>query len=611
MVDNMKDYNIIIEEKRRILNRPITGVIQEDRIWEQWYSAEAMNSSFPKMNQRDYLFECNKDYPNQVILNNRGQKKWTVRQFEAEVDKMSNIIKYGYGIGKGDIVCTISLSTPELVFLKYACATVGAITCHLNFFDADKVLDDENSLFSQICELKPKMVFYLDYLESKVCDVLNRKEIQNVVKVRLPLCHSTRLLSPERVALALLRSKNKKEKSVKGANSYKEFLKKYDGTKTKVESVYEPGLPCNIAFTSGTTGKNKAVLISHDADNALAFQQMLADRLNFDRGTKQLALVPPFLAFWDADIIHCTLCLGAETILELNLSYEKIPGYIKKYRPNMGIWSQWLWDSILHLPEKQLKEVSKNLNGVIVGGERAEINQQISFYEKTGVLQNVGFGATEVNTTFSYTIPNCKVLGSAGVPMPFCNVRILDSEGNNCTYNVPGRLYIATPAMMLGYYGRPDLTAEALSTDEKGIIWYNTKDYAYVDENGCLYVLDRDKEPVLINVNDGQEQVNLLDLVEKVKPERCIKICKLTSYEGRMMLHVVLDEFYDIKKEEAIKNIIRRIKDNLPEKHYPDVIRVLAALPRTSVGKVDYPKLNDETVEIFEKTKICGKLNLL
>ena len=53
------------------------------------------------------------------------------------------------------------------------------------------------------------------------------------------------------------------------------------------------------------------------------------------------------------------------------------------------------------------------------------------------------------------------------------------------------------------------------------------------------------------------------------------------------------------------------IKENLPEKHYPDVIRVLAALPRTSVGKVDYPKLNDETVEIFAKTKICGKLNLL
>lgn len=95
-----------------------------------------MNSSFPKMNQRDYLFECNKDYPNQVILNNRGQKKWTVRQFEAEVDKMSNILKYGFGISKGDIVCTISLSTPELVFLKYACATVGAITCHLNFFDS-------------------------------------------------------------------------------------------------------------------------------------------------------------------------------------------------------------------------------------------------------------------------------------------------------------------------------------------------------------------------------------------------------------------------------------------------------------------------------------------
>lgn len=419
------------------------------------------------------------------------------------------------------------------------------------------------------------------------------------------------MISIERMALALLRQNNKKGKCVKDATNFKLFLRKYNKNMPKVASVYEPGLPCNIAFTSGTTGKNKAVLISHDADNALAYQHLLADRFGFERGTRHLALVPPFLAFWDADIIHCTLCLGAETILELNLSYEKIPQYITKYRPNMGIWSQWLWDSILHLPEKKLKEVSKNLCGVIVGGERAEINQQISFYERTGVLQSVGFGATKVNTTFSYTIPNCKVLGSAGIPMPFCNVKILDPQGKNCTYNVPGRLYLATPAMMLGYYGRPDLTDGVLSRDEKGTLWYDTKDYAYVDNNGCLYVLDRDKEPVPIQVDGTQEMVNLLDLVEKIKPERCIKICKLTAYKGMMMLHVVFDEFYDITSEEATKNVIHRIKENLPEKYYPDVIRIMPALPRTPVGKVDYSKLNEQTKELFENEKVVGKLNCI
>ena len=43
--------DVINNSKRRVLNRPITGVIHKDRIWEQWYSEEAMTGVFPKMNQ--------------------------------------------------------------------------------------------------------------------------------------------------------------------------------------------------------------------------------------------------------------------------------------------------------------------------------------------------------------------------------------------------------------------------------------------------------------------------------------------------------------------------------------------------------------------------------
>ena len=55
------------ESKRRILDRPITGVISKDRIWEQWYSEEAMHSELPKMNQKDYLYSCIGDAPDRVI----------------------------------------------------------------------------------------------------------------------------------------------------------------------------------------------------------------------------------------------------------------------------------------------------------------------------------------------------------------------------------------------------------------------------------------------------------------------------------------------------------------------------------------------------------------
>ena len=485
--------DVIDFEHRRVLDRPITGVIQNDRIWEQWYSEEAMHGNFPKMNQRDYMFLCNADYPDSVILNNRGKKKFSVRQFEEMVDQFANILFYGYGLKKGDIVCTIALSTPELVAIKYACATIGVITCNLNFLDADRISSGKNVMLDEISLIKPKMLFTLDILEDKVSKVVNSAECHNIVKIRLPLARSTPFYNIERLAVRLLVSKNvKKGVAIKGSISFKEFMQRYKPGTEKLKSVYEPGLPCNIAFTSGTTGQNKAVLISHDANNALAYQHKLAD-LGLKRHAKHLALVPPFLAFWDSDIIHMALCMGVENILELNLSYETIPQYMVKYLPQYGIWSQYLWDSILHLPKDQLTKVSSCLEKAVVGGERCEKNQADSFYALTGIIQEAGYGATEVDTCFSFASPHCNVIGSAGIPLPFNNVKIVDSDFKDLTYNQPGRLLITSPCLMLGYFGREDLTRQALYTDENGTVWYDTKDYAYVDENGCLFVLDRDK----------------------------------------------------------------------------------------------------------------------
>ena len=130
MVKGIVNYNKAYE-----LNREITGVIHKDRIWEQWYDQKVFNEELPKMNQTDYLFLCNKDYPNQNIINNRGMKRITVRDFKDMVDIFAKALRV-YGIGYKDVVATVALSTPELLALKYACAKIGAITANLAFAES-------------------------------------------------------------------------------------------------------------------------------------------------------------------------------------------------------------------------------------------------------------------------------------------------------------------------------------------------------------------------------------------------------------------------------------------------------------------------------------------
>ena len=592
MVKGIVNYNNAYE-----LNREITGVIHKDRIWEQWYDQKVFNEELPKMNQTDYLFLCNKDYPNQNIINNRGMKRITVRDFKDMVDIFAKALRI-YGIGYMDVVATVALSTPELLALKYACAKIGAITANLAFADAVGAKEN-NKMYKQLKLINPAMIFVLDILENNVADLLNDPEFKSVDKVIMPLDYSTPIFNVERAKIALLNISNQlKNKNINNAIKYKDFLNKAKECNLQFDSVYSEKLASNIAFTSGTTGINKAVLLSHDANNALAFQHKLAN-LGLKRGETNLALVPPFLAFWDADIIHMAMCLGIENILELALTYENIPIYLKKHLPNYGIWSQYLWDSVLHMDKNDREEVLKNLKKVVIGGERADVNQIETFAKITGIAQEAGYGATEMDSCFSVAHPNCNIYGSAGIPLPFNNVKILGENGKLLTYNEPGRIYVTGPGMMNCYFNREDLTKEVLIPDNEGVTWYDTKDYGFVDKTGSLVVIDRDKPAVEI----CNQMVKLADISEMIKEYPYIKICKTDVKDNSIVTHVVFDEFCEVEQHILVSGLIQFIEENIPVNYQPNILNIMDSLPRTPVGKVDYPKLQNITDELIASDK--------
>ena len=590
----MKNNNVVKNDKKFNLNRPITGVIKNDRIWEQWYDPKKMNENLPKMNQADYEEMCNKDYPNDVILNNRGLKKITNSEFIAMRNKFIRSLK-AMGIGKGDKVVSIALSTPELITFKYACAYVGAITAHLNF------MEDKDKMFKHIKLLNPSLIMFLDILEPNVCEVLNSEEFNNIKKLRLPVSASTPGLNDEKFKTALFTLNNKlQNKSVKGAISLGKFVSHGQYYNGPMESVYEDHLPSNIALSSGTTGESKAILLSHDANNALAKQHEIAD-LGLKRGEKNLALVPPFLAFWDADIIGMAMSLGLENILEMDLSYESVPKYLAKHKPNYGIWSQYLWDSVLY--DKNKDEYIGNLKKVVIGGERPDINQVNRFKSETGITQEAGFGASEMDSCFSVAHPNCNMIGSSGLPLPFNNVMIKDRSFNDLSYNEPGRIWVTGPAMMNCYYNNPQMTDTVIYTDKNGVKWYNTKDFGFVHDTGSLFVLDRDQKPLEIN----SKEVNLILIAEKIKELPCVKLCKLNHKDDKIVCHVSFDDLCNKTKEECTSELLNYLDNVFTAEERPAYLVIYPSLPRTPLGKVDYQTLdnlaNNIDCEVIELEK--------
>lgn len=200
--------DVIRNEKRKKLHRPITGVIWKDRIWEQWYDPELLRLPLPSMNQTDYLFSCIGDMPDRPIINYRGKRSFSVQQFKNKIDTFSRAFA-AQGLSVGDVICTISLTTPEMYAIKYAATSLGLITCNLNVLDAGLTDDGLNRLYRQIGNANPKLLFVLDILEERVAEILNALEFSAIQKFRLPLNTSVPGVSAESLAISFLQAKTR------------------------------------------------------------------------------------------------------------------------------------------------------------------------------------------------------------------------------------------------------------------------------------------------------------------------------------------------------------------------------------------------------------------
>jgi long-chain acyl-CoA synthetase len=122
----------------------------------------------------------------------------------------------------------------------------------------------------------------------------------------------------------------------------------------------------------------------------------------------------------------------------------------------------------LHLEHKE------KLNRILAG----------RFYELYGLTE--GFLTVLDKTHFSAK-PT-----SVGLPQPFFEMRIVNQSGQDLNFGEIGEIVGRGPALMPGYYKRPDLTAQAIVNG-----WLHTGDVGYADEDGFLYLVDRKKDMII------------------------------------------------------------------------------------------------------------------
>lgn len=291
----------------------------------------------------------------------------------------------------------------------------------------------------------------------------------------------------------------------------------------------DPEAPCSIIYTSGTTGTPKGVVLSHRnfVSNVLAIQ----DQFPFARLDRCLSFLPLSHVLERMAGLYTMVYAGVgiayaermdtvprdilevkpEIMISVPRLYEKI--YAKAIGTAMGagwpkrdifFWSrrvavEWarrkadgtplpaglrlqhgLADRLVY------RKLRARLGGKVVvmvsGG--APLSPKINlFFNGAGLDICEGYGLTETSPVLTCNTPAVKRYGSVGRPVVDTEIRIAPD----------GEILARGPQVMIGYWNKPEATAEVLAPDG----WFATGDIGKVDEDGFVFITDRKKDVIV------------------------------------------------------------------------------------------------------------------
>lgn len=252
--------------------------------------------------------------------------------------------------------------------------------------------------------------------------------------------------------------------------------------------------PCNIIFTSGTTGRAKGAELTH-ANYAVTCLSY-SDVMGYTSDDVILVAAPLFSVLGQTMLMGAGLYAGAALVLQPRFDPERVLTAMERHEATVFSGVPTMFHALLHYPglyDHDLGKIRKHWRKGIVGGAPVPPDLVDEVESVFGVRLQKGYGLSETTAVVATTRrgrPYAKE--SVGVPMWGAEIRIVDEFMNDKATGEAGEIIVRGPMVMRGYYGQPDANVEAFRGG-----WFHTGDVGMLDTDGNLHILDRIKDMII------------------------------------------------------------------------------------------------------------------
>jgi fatty-acyl-CoA synthase len=503
------------------------------------------------------------------------EQEFSYGRFKDEAERVAGFLQQDCGVAPGDRVLLVMQNSPQFILSYYGILRANAVVVPVNPMSVTSELEhyvtDSGAKVALVAqEVYPHLKPLLGEHLKQVVLATYSDYINPATSLRMP-----EIVSAPRQAIT--------ESNV---TLWADALAA--GRKPGPLTMGPEDL-CVIPYSSGTTGRPKGCMLTHQ--NVMHTAICNTVWMNASADYRQLVVLPFFHVTSMQGGMNGPMFQGSTVVLMCRWDRDLAAELIQRYQ--ITAWTAISTMVIDFLANPRLSEYNLSTLHRVTGGGAAmpaAVGERLQQIVGTPYIEGYGLTETIAPTHMNPLLrPKRQCLG---IPTFNTESRVIDPETlQEVPQGTVGEIVTHGPQVFKGYWRNPQATEAAFITLE-GKKFFRTGDLGYVDEDGYFFLVDRLKR--MINASGFKvwpAEVEAQMYQHPAIQEACVIAAKDAHRGETVKAVVVLRAPYKGKVTE--EEIIEWTRQNMATYKHPRVIEFVDALPKSATGKVQWRLLQE------------------